>query len=97
MEDGCAVALEEKFLAIGGYWETKQVIFQQPTYYTGLRHLTNLDVQAVEYDLFSGSWIQWPKLPDGRYHFLHSMSSQRMLMSPAKRDISTGTATNAPD
>ena len=44
MEDGCAVALEEKFLAIGGYWETKQVYFQQPHYSTGLRHLTNLDV-----------------------------------------------------
>ena len=82
MEDGCAVALEEKFLAIGGYWETKQVFFQQPHYYTVLRHLTNLDAQVVEYDLFSGSWIQWPELPYGRYHFLHSMSSQRMLMSP---------------
>merc|ERR1712012_1313230 len=46
MEDGCGIALEEKFLAIGGYWETKQV---------------------VEYDLFSGSWIQWPELPYGRY------------------------------
>ena len=27
MEDGCGVALEEKFLAVGGYWETKQEIF----------------------------------------------------------------------
>ena len=50
----------------------------------------------VEFDLFSGSWIQWPELPDGRYHFLHSMSSQRMLMSPNNRDICTGMATNAP-
>ena len=45
MEDGCAVALEEKFLAIGGYWETKQIFFQfNNLITTGLRHLTNLDV-----------------------------------------------------
>ena len=40
MEDGCGVALEEKFLAIGGYWETKQEIFNNLITIQGLRTWT---------------------------------------------------------